>query len=221
MRIVELAAGVTLYCGDCRDVLPALGKVDAVVTDPPYGIGRDGVEANKQRKGYAFCGWDRERPSKAVFDLILAMSDEQIIWGGNYFADLLPPRPKWLVWDKGQRIAQSDGEIAYTSLNGALRIATINRCHIQMDGAEHPTQKPVRLMQWCLAQLPDCRSILDPFMGSGSTGVAAVKSGRRFIGIELEPSYFEIACRRIDDALRRPDLFIPTPPPARQEALGL
>src|SRR5262249_53223766 len=136
---------------------------------------------------------------------VLAVAPVHIIWGGNYFADLLPPRGKWLVWDKGQRINQSDGELAYTSVDGALRIFTENRVALLTDGAVHPTQKPVSLMRWCVLQLPRGADLIcDPFMGSGTTGVACVKEGRRFIGVEREPAYFDIACRRIEAAYRQP-----------------
>ncbi|MBK6414134.1 DNA methyltransferase, partial [Sphingopyxis sp.] len=203
----------TLYCGDCRDILPTLGKVDAVVTDPPYGIGKDGqvrtTGGNGGRKAHDFLGWDADRPSQDVFDLMLRAAPQAIIWGGNYFADMLPATGKWLVWDKGQRINQSDGELAWTSHGGALRIKTMNRVELLIDGTDHPTQKPIKLMKWCIEQLvSQPASILDPFMGSGTTGVAAVQMGRDFIGIEREPKYFDIACRRIEDAQRQRDLFI-------------
>lgn len=113
MSMVETMGNATLYLGDCRDILPTLPKVDAVITDPPYGIGKDGqIESTGKhggRKGYEFIGWDTERPDKELLDLCRAAGKIQIIWGGNYFADLLPPSQKWLVWDKGQRINQSDG----------------------------------------------------------------------------------------------------------------
>ena len=126
-----------------------------------------------------------------------------------------------MFWDKGQRIDQSDGELAYTNLDQALRVFTLNRASIARDGAVHPTQKPVELMTWCLSFIPSADTILDPFMGSGTTGVAAVKLGRKFIGIEIEPKYFDIACRRISEALKQPDLFIEKPNPAVQEAMDL
>ena len=209
-RVVTIG-NATLYEGDCRDILPTLGKVDAVITDPPYGIGKDGQKqttgGNGGRKAYAFMGWDGERPDSELLVALHRMSPICVMWGGNYFADLLPPAGKWLVWDKGQRIDQSDGELAYTSLGGALRICTMNRVELMTDGAEHPTQKPVKLMQWTLAQVGDPQTVLDPFMGSGTTGVACMKRGLTFIGIEREPSYFDIACRRIDEAYKQPRLF--------------
>lgn len=205
-----IIGSATLYCGDCRDILPTLSKVDAVVTDPPYGIGKDGqvrtTGGNGGRKAHDFLGWDGERPSKDVFDLMLLATPQAIIWGGNYFADMLPATGKWLVWDKGQRINQSDGELAWTSMDGALRIKTMNRVELLLDGTDHPTQKPIKLMKWCL-DLIQADIILDPFMGSGTTGVAAVQMGRKFIGIEREPKYFDISCKRIEDAQRQGDMF--------------
>lgn len=223
-RVDLLDGRVTLYRGDCREILPMLGKIDACVTDPPYGIGRDGQKrttgGNGGRKAYAFKGWDQSRPGKNVFDLIRSTTTEQVIWGGNYFADYLPATGKWLVWDKGQRINQSDGELAYTSKEGALRIFTKNRVALLVEGAVHPTQKPIEIMVWSIQQIGDCQTILDPFMGSGSTGVAAVKLGRRFVGIEIDREFFDIACRRIKEASKQADLFIePAPPKSVQENL--
>lgn len=214
MSRVETIGNATLYLGDCRDILPTLGKVDAVVTDPPYGINKDGqvktTGGNGGRKAHEFLGWDSGRPAKEIFDLIRAASNDIIIiWGGNYFADILPPTGKWLVWDKGQRINQSDGELAWTSYSGALRIKTMNRVELLLDGTEHPTQKPEKLMRWCIQQLQNnAQTILDPFMGSGTTGVAAMQMGKRFIGIEREEKYFDVACKRIEDAQRQGDMFI-------------
>ena len=205
----------TLYLGDCMEVLPTLDKVDAVITDPPYGINKDGqvrtTGGNGGRKAYEFLGWDGQRPSEKVFAAILSKADKHCMWGGNYFADLLPPTMRWLVWDKGQRINQSDGELAWTSLQSALRICTMNRVELMKDGAQHPTQKPVRLMTWTIEQMGACKTILDPFMGSGTTGVAAIQMGRKFIGIEREPKYFDIACKRIEQASKQVDMFIEQP----------
>lgn len=208
---VESIGTATLYLGDCREILPTLPEVDAVVTDPPYGIGKDGqaktTGGHGGRKSHEFLGWDAQRPEKGIFDMILAASKVQLIWGGNYFADMLPATGKWLVWDKGQRINQSDGELAWTSLPGALRIRTLNRVELLKDITSHPTQKPVNLMTWSIEQLGKPASILDPFMGSGSTGVACMHLGRTFIGIEREPRYFEIACERIKAAQDQLRLF--------------
>jgi DNA modification methylase len=220
----EIIGDCRLILADCMNVLPTLGKVDAVVTDPPYGIGIDGqaqrIKGKKSdRKGYEFKGWDSERPIDAI-KLLASLDCPKIIWGGNYFADLLPSGDKWLVWDKGQRINQSDCELAYTNMEGALRVFTLNRMALQQDGAQHPTQKPLALMRWCLGFLDDSLVILDPFMGSGTTGVACVKMGRKFIGIEREPEYFEIACKRIREAYDQPDMFIaPLQKKMEQESL--
>ena len=206
-----IIGNATLYLGDCREILPALPRVDACITDPPYGIKRDGkpqsTSSHGGHKGYEFCGWDAERPGRELMDLVRDAGGVCVIWGGNYFADLLPPRSKWLAWDKGQRIDQADAELAWTSQDGALRVFTLNRAAIARDGAVHPTQKPVALMTWCIGQAADPKSIVDPFMGSGSTGVAAMGLCRAFIGIEREPRYFDIACRRIEDAQRQQRMF--------------
>jgi site-specific DNA-methyltransferase (adenine-specific) len=216
---VEHIGDATLYLGDCRDILPTLRTVGAIVTDPPYGIGRDGQKrttgGNGGRKAHDFRNWDAQRPGPDLFSALLNMGVPTIIWGGNYFADMLPATDKWLVWDKGQRINQSDGELAWTNIGGALRIREMNRVELLLDGTDHPTQKPVRLMEWCLLQLPERTRqgpILDPFMGSASTGIACVRGGASFIGIEREPSYFDIACRRIEEAYRQPRLFDEPPP---------
>jgi len=199
-----------LWLGDCREILPMLGKVDAVVTDPPYGIGAD-KHAGKSENGWTQWDgdpWDNERPTAEVFDLLLAAGREQIVWGGNYFTDFLPPTMQWLVWDKGQRnFSLADCEFAWSSQRRAARIFDYPRASALQDGKVHPTQKPVALMKWCISLLPKADTILDPFLGSGTTGVAAVQMGRNFIGIEREPKYFEIACKRIEDAQRQGDMF--------------
>ena len=204
-----------LMQGDCLEIMPGLDRVDAVVTDPPYGIGRDGQKkttgGNGGRKAYEFKGWDTARPSREIFDLMLSISSQQVIWGGNYFADLLPPAAGWLVWDKGQRINQSDGELAYSNQGGALRIFEQNRVALLTEGAEHPTQKPLSVMLRSVKHVRDANTILDPFMGSGTTLVACAKLGRKGIWIELDPDYFDIACKRVEDAYRQPDLFVDQP----------
>jgi len=213
-----------LILGDCLKVMPGLGRFDAVVTDPPYGIGADEAAAkNKGKSGwkyYEFKGWDAARPSPEIFAKILSNSDEQIIWGGNYFADLLPPTMRWLVWDKGQRdFSLADCEFAWTSQQKAARVFNYARAKALLDGKEHPTQKPVALMEWCLGFLPDAKTILDPFMGSGTTLVACQRMGRHGTGIEIDPDYFAIACKRVDEAARQPDLLIPeTQPKPTQES---
>lgn len=220
----EIIGDCRLILGDCRDILPALGPIDVLCTDPPYGINKDGQKrstgGNGGRKAYDFKGWDLERPDEALLRSLAAIAPVGVMWGGNYFADLLPPTGKWLVWDKGQRINQSDGELAWTNLPGALRILTLNRVELMTDGAEHPTQKPVRLMEWTLEQVKAAGVVLDPFMGSGTTGVACVRRGCAFIGIERDPDYFEIAVRRIETEQRQPRLFADVTAKPVQEALA-
>lgn len=217
-----------LLLGDCLEILPKLGKVDAVVTDPPYGIGRDGHGKSKRVNGqnwykeYEFKGWDEHPPSVELLDLLRASSAHQIFWGGNYFD--LPSSRGWLVWYKGQQgLSMSDAELAWTSLDMPLRLTDVHRTHLWQEKPEHPTQKPTRVMQWCLGFLPTAQTILDPFMGSGTTGVACAKLGRSFIGIEIDEGYFDIACRRIQDAYDRPDMFVQqpkAPAPIQQPLFG-
>jgi DNA modification methylase len=210
----EVIGDCTLYLGDCLEVMPLLGKVDAVVTDPPYGINRSGqVETfpkkrKHKRKFHKDNSWDIERPKEEVFSMIREISSTQIIWGGNYFADILPATMGWLYWDKGQKgLTMSDGELAWTSMQKALRSIVCNRGALV--GSQHPTQKPLKVMQWCLQQLPkETVTILDPFMGSGTTLVACAKMGRKGIGIELDEDYFNIACKRVKEAYKSPDLFV-------------
>lgn len=154
-------------------------------------------------------GIPRAQRERECFDLLRAKSKHQIIWGGNYFTDLLPPTMQWLVWDKDQRdFSLADCEFAWSSQQKASRIFTVARGAALQDGKEHPTQKSLTLMEWCILQLPeDIRSICDPFMGSGTTGMAAVKLKRAFTGIERHEPYFDIACRRIEAAAKQDSLF--------------
>lgn len=200
---------MTIYHGDCRDVLELweglrTQSFDLLLTDPPYGLGRDGMKASTGshggRKAYESLGrWDEEAASPETLCRCLAVCREAVIWGGNYMY-LPTPRSGWFVWDKGQRIDQSDGELAWTTSERALRIFTLNRAALATDGAVHPTQKPEALMRWCITQMElvrPIRSILDPFMGSGSTLVAAKRLGRTVTGIELNERYCEIAAQRL------------------------
>ena len=239
MRKETLAEGVELYLGDCREVLPTLGKVDAVVTDPPYGIGEAAGKAKTRtsgltsklrnaqayRRDYGDDGWDDRPIPKELMGDVLKAGKWQIIFGGNYYG--LGPTSCFLVWDKLNGDTDfADCELAWTNLPKAVRRIRFlwNGCmREERDIArEHPTQKPVGVMEWAIGHLPaGSDSILDPFMGSGTTGVAAVKMGKRFIGIEREQRYFDIACRRIGEARKQPDMFVEAPKPAKQEALEL
>ncbi len=197
--------GITIYHGDCRDVLPSLERVDLVLTDPPYGIGRDGkppsTSSHGGHKGYTFRGWDCAAPDASTLELVLNAGRDFIVWGANYFSPSMPPGPGWLLWDKGQRIDQADGELAASSRKGPLRVFTLNRVALQRDGAVHPTQKPELLIRWCMGFFPDAHTIIDPFMGSGTTLRAAKDLGRRAIGIETEERYCAIAAKRLEQGV--------------------
>jgi hypothetical protein len=212
----EIIGDCRLILGDCRDILPTLGPVDAVVTDPPYGIGEAwGKGAGWQGscgKGRLWVGqpdWDVAPEAELLVSLI---GQPAIIWGGNYFPSL-PTSKAWLVWDKCADMVQAHAELAWT--NCAPTVRTYRKSPLGAFGnggangevKNHPTQKPIDLIEWCLGFLPNARTILDPFMGSGTTGVACALTDRAFIGIDREPSYFEISCRRIEEAYKQPRLF--------------
>lgn len=211
-----------MILGDCLEVMPTLGKVDAVVTDPPYGIGMSGGNVGyKGFNNFDRKAWDAKTPDAAI-SLIVASGRPYIIWGGNYFN--LPPSRCYLVWDKGAGFrgrSYAESELAKTNLDANARTFSHDPlAKRDYRGKQHPTQKPVALMQWCLGFLPNAETILDPFMGSGATLVACAKLGRKGIGIELDPDYFEIACRRVEEAYRQPDLFV-APPAPKPEQGGL
>ena len=194
-----------LFLGDCRDILPTLGKVDAVVTDPPYGIGFGSKNTKwSANRGVVLGDWDDEIPDVSN---LLELADDIIIWGGERFN--LPVRRCWLTWVKPDAAPTfASTEFAWTSWDRPARHFMQSVSGMNAERIGHPTQKPLRLMKWCLNFLPDADTILDPFLGSGTTGVAAVQMGRSFIGIEREERYFEIACKRIEQAQRQGDLFI-------------
>lgn len=203
--------------GDCRDILPSLGPVDAVVTDPPYGIGENAHRIASRTKlaattDYGDFDWDAEPASPESIALTMSAAPKCIIWGGNYFD--VPPARGWLVWDKQNSGNFADCELAWTNLRMSVRIFRFTWNGMIREGEwrgprVHPTQKPRELMSWCIGKC-DLRPgslILDPFVGSGTTGVAAMMDGMRFIGIEREASYVEIARRRIADAAAQTNLF--------------
>jgi DNA modification methylase len=205
----EVIGDATLYLGDCLDILPTLGKVDAVVTDPPYGIGAGTGIGKVTKEGSDFRAakqWDEAPPSKETFDALLSVGDQHIFWGGNYFD--LPPCKCVLVWDKIQpeKFTLAMLEMAWTSLDKPSKMWRWKSQSINGgDPKHHPTQKPTGLMEWCINYTDG--TILDPFMGSGTTGVACMNLGRKFIGIEIEPKYFDIACERIDQAQKQMRMF--------------
>lgn len=217
----EVIGDCTLYLGDCLEVLPALPKADAVVTDPPYGIGADANKRADQQHGkaaapskdYGSGGWDSAPPDQRLIDLVVESGSVAILWGGNYFS--LPPMSGWLVWDKENGSnGYADCELAWSNIPMAVRRIKwrwAGMLQADMKNKEerfHPTQKPIEVMRWCLGHIPLSRKILDPFMGSGTTGVAAVKDGRSFVGIERDERYFNIACERIQKAYAQLDMFV-------------
>jgi DNA modification methylase len=207
-----------------------LTGVDAVVTDPPYGIGADkgkpvtrgsGFYKVQLRNEYADT-WD-VAPADDALRLVASAGRVAVIWGGNYFAHSLPTSRRWLVWDKENTMPTfSDCELAWTSLSGVavkmFRYCGNGLMAAESDSRVHPTQKPVALMVWCLGFV-DGDTILDPFMGSGTTGVACIRTGRRFIGIELEEKYCSIGRERMERELAQPCLPTMEPQSAKQEAL--
>ena len=219
-----IIGNATLYLGDCLDILPGLPPVDAVITDPPYGIGaakKDFAPRGKaQPRDYpGNDDWDSVPASPESIRHIQAASKWQAIFGGNYFD--LPPTSCWLVWDKMNTGDFADCELAWTNWPKAVRRIQWRWNGMIRQGNEsrfHPTQKPLGVMRWVIDLCPASQTILDPYMGSGTTGVACMQMGRQFIGIEKEPKYFDIACRRIEQAQKQPDMFIePVKPPANTQ----
>lgn len=197
-----------LILGDCLKVMPLLGQVDAVVTDPPYGLGKrmQGGTWGAQDHNSGFLRWDLEAKQEWI-DRILSINVPSIIWGGNYFQ--VPASRCWLIWNKVNAVpTMADFEQAWTNFDRPSKRIDLNVGRVEFG---HPTQKPIKLMEWCLGFLPNAKTILDPFMGSGTTLVACAKMGRAGIGIELDPDYFDIACRRVEAAYAQPDLFIAPP----------
>jgi site-specific DNA-methyltransferase (adenine-specific)/modification methylase len=203
----------TLYLGDCMEILPTLGKVDAVISDPPYGIHvSTRVNFNKKQD------WDKERPDLTPW---LAIGKYHLFWGGQYFADKLPMKEGWLTWCKrpidmdfsNDNRSYATTELAWRDWGKAKFYCQVWDGGMRAGLAEnrdfcHPSQKPIELMEWCINQLPqESQVIIDPFMGSGTTGVAAVKMNRKFIGIEREQKYFDIACKRIEQSQAQSTLF--------------
>jgi DNA modification methylase len=202
---------VAIYHGDAGVVLPTIAPVDLLLTDPPYGIG-EARGKNKSRskiavaKDYGTSEWDDAPPPRWLIELMRSRAQWQIIFGGNYFD--LPPSSCWLVWDKDNGESDfADCELAWTNLPKAVRrkryrwAGMLQEPGRPKEHREHPTQKPLQVMTWALSLAPDATSILDPFMGSGTTLVAAKQLGKRAIGIEREERYCEIAARRLGQGI--------------------
>lgn len=190
--------GRVIYHGDNRNIVPLLSKFDLLLTDPPYGIGEDGGKF-RDRKGGGHrilekLNWDSDTPSLESFMMMLSISSIHIIWGGNYFTDKLPVSRGWLFWDKLMGGDFSDGELAWTSIDMVLKKFTL--CN-KMKGKSHPTEKPIELISWCLTFAMNSKSVLDPWMGSGTTLRACKDRGLSCIGIDREEQYCEIAARRL------------------------
>jgi len=205
--------GIEIFLGDCREVLPQIGSVELVLTDPPYGLKQDRAQVvSRGKRGpeskrfvpatdYGDFGWDSTPASDLAIQMTVASADQAIVWGGNYFC--LPPSAGWLVWDKVNGKSDfADCELAWTNLPQAVRLFR-HMWNGMMRESEndaprvHPTQKPLALFKWCLSFAPGAETILDPFMGSGTTLRAAKDLGRRAIGIEIEEKYCEIAAKRL------------------------
>jgi len=204
---VERIGLATLYCGDCREIAPTLERPAAVISDPPYGIGFAAQPTKWQRRaGKAPEMWD-DAPDAFVEELPQA-ADVVALWGGNYYA--LPPSRGWLVWRKPDAPpSMASFEMCWTNRNQNAREVVQSISATNAERVGHPTQKPVAVMRFTIdavSVLPG-GVILDPYMGSGSTGVAAVQMRHPFVGIEIEPRYFDTACRRIEEAQRQFDLF--------------
>lgn len=239
-RVEHLADGVTLYLGDCREIAPSIIGVDAIVSDPPYGMSWNtdstrfsggNIERHNRRRGDGRSSWGDIIADDVPFDPEPWLSyPEIILWGANHYQKRLPVGTT-LVWAKKATSSWgtflSDAEIGWQSTGHGVYCKHVEfqgglQRKAENDGrqAAHPTQKPIALMEWCLFRLKVGRHVMDPYMGSGTTGIACVRTGRRFSGVEIEPKYFDTACRRISAALAAPDMFVAAPPPpATQEAL--
>ena len=219
--------GATLFLGDALKLASKLPKVGAIVTDPPYG---NNYQVNKKRTRASSLDWKALHPDRQTETVWSDISDatkfdprgwsyfdEIIMWGANHYSEHLPSASCWLVWDKkcdGTPDDFSDCELAYTNLKGPVRkfahlwrgLVRAGKENISNGPKVHPWQKPEALMTWCV-NMTNSDTILDPYMGSGTTGVACANLGRKFIGIEIEKKYYDIACDRIEAAYAQGRLF--------------
>jgi len=188
---------------------------DLAIVDPPYGIGRSGQtetftkNPKHKRKYFADKGWDNETPASDYWNELFRVSKNQIIWGANYFTEYLPASMGWIFWDKGQDLSMSDGELAYTSFDRALRRIMINRGQLMVEGGTtHPTQKPIKLYDWLIHNYANTGDkILDTHLGSGSSRIAAYKGGFNFTGFEIDKEYFEAQEKRFNNFKAQLTLF--------------
>lgn len=194
----------TIYHGDCRDILPGLGKFDLLLTDPPYGIGNfvqisGRISGRGNNKGKPV-EWNNAVPVKEIFDIMREKSKHRIIWGANFF-NCFEPTGGAIVWDKCQHMPNfSKADIAsctHFKKTEIVRIPWTNFTVAHCAASDHPCERPVELYSWCIQYIPGINNILDPFMGSGSTLRAAKDLGRKAVGIEIEERYCEIAARRL------------------------
>lgn len=211
MGRVEIVGTATLYLGDCREILAGLPKVDAVITDPPFGVGNFVQTTGRKRgRGEGFgkeVSWNEDIPSAEVFDHLRRLSKHRIIWGANFF-NCFEGRGGALIWDKCQPMPNfSKADIAsctHLQKTEIVKIPWTNFTVSHRAETNHPCERPVELYEWCIRYLPKTvKSVMDPYLGSGSCAVAAFRQGRSFIGIERDPAHFDIACRRIEDAQRQ------------------
>ena len=206
-----------VHLEDCTKALKRFSDnyFDVAIVDPPYGIGRSGQtetftkDANHKRKHFADKGWDYQKPASDYWNELFRVSKNQIVFGANYFTEYLPASMGWIVWDKGQKLSMSDGELVYTSFNRALRIVTINRGFLAVEGDTiHPTQKPIKLYDWIIQNYcAEANLILDTHVGSGSSRIAAVKAGKQFIGFEIDQEYYDKQEKRFNDFISQLRMF--------------
>ena len=194
--------------------------MDAILTDPPYGIGAGTMTMGRGSRNdtghHETHNWDSRPADPCVIELCRRIP-QAIIWGGNYFH--LPPSSRWLVWDKCDPNSDfASAELAWTNLCGVVKTFQMSRKANSLKAGLHPTQKPIAMMLWCLGFLPDAETICDPYLGSGTTAVACIRTKRRCIGIELHRPYFDIAVERCKRELDRHPLF-DRPQPKRQGEL--
>jgi len=188
---------------------------DLAIVDPPYGIninkqsqGKGGKRTGNYERNYKRGKWDDSTPDSKYFDELFRISRNQIMWGANYYPQYLTSSPGWILWDKGQRLDQADGELAYSSIKKPLRIWTQNRVILLQEGTIHPTQKPVKLYEWLLTNYakPDQR-ILDTHLGSGSSAIAAHYFGCDFVGMEIDEDYYKAAVERFNRETAQKAMF--------------